>query len=189
VLRAFISVDLPEEGREACAREMEALRTLLGPLLENALRFTSPQLLHLTLKFLGDTAEEQVPGLEKALAAAGSGIPPFEVVVKGLEGFPSLARPRTVYLGVPEGGRQLSALAARIEEQVAPLGFPTDARGFTPHLTLARVKRQAARLGTALATRKPKELARFTVTTVRLMQSRQTGQGVVHTSIADLPLG
>lgn len=101
--------------------------------------------LHLTLKFLGEVPDEQEPDLQAALAQAagtGAGGRSIPLALGGFGVFPDQRRPRVVWVGVaPEPALEL--LQHRVEQAFAPLGFPTEARPFRPHLTLGRAARDA----------------------------------------------
>jgi 2'-5' RNA ligase len=102
---------------------------------------------HLTLKFLGEVASEREDELAAALAraagdAATDGARPLTLVVRGFGAFPAARRPRVVWAGIePEPALEL--LQHRVEREMGPLGFPTEARPFRPHLTLGRATRDA----------------------------------------------
>jgi len=125
----------------------QGLWDAIGPVRERGLpvKWVRPEGLHLTLKFLGDVEEERGPALRGALAlAAGDGAEARGVTVhiEGFGVFPDFRRPRIVWAGVtPDPALEL--LQHRVEQAFAPLGFPTEARPFRPHLTLGRAGRDA----------------------------------------------
>jgi 2'-5' RNA ligase len=132
-VRAFIAIDLPDSLHAALNREQSALR----PAAPDA-RWTRPQGIHLTLKFLGEITDRQFQEVRKALAAVG----PFEKVsveVKGFGFFPDSRRPRVFWVGV-EAPPALAELAVKVEQVTARLGFASENRPYKPHLTLARFK-------------------------------------------------
>src|SRR5439155_237175 len=97
---------------------------------------------HLTLKFLGDVADEREPELAAALTRAAAGARGLALALGGFGVFPDFRRPRVVWVGIaPEPG--LEILQHRVEQEFAPLGFPTEARAFRPHVTLGRTSRDA----------------------------------------------
>ncbi len=118
------------------------------------MKWVAPANLHLTLKFLGDIPAGDLPAVGAALrgALAGSG-GPFVLGLEGVGAFPSASSPRVVWVGVTQGREALTGLAARVQEALGPLGFPPEARGFSPHLTLGRCRssRNAAGLVAVLA--------------------------------------
>jgi 2'-5' RNA ligase len=178
MLRLFVAVNLSPDALGACGLELRRVELALGP-HARAVRFPRSEGLHFTIKFLGWTPEETLEPIRAGLAQAAAEVPPFEVVLAGLEAFPSIKRPRVLFLGVSAGGEPMRELAARVEERLAPLGFPADRRGFTPHLTLGRVKepRLAARVGERFAAIPAQEVARFRVDQLFLMQSELSPGG------------
>lgn len=100
-------------------------------------KWVRPEALHLTLKFLGDVEDAREPELRTALAQAATGAPGVTVHIEGFGVFPDFRRPRIVWVGV-EPDPALELLQHRVEQVFAPLGFPTEARPFRPHVTLGR---------------------------------------------------
>lgn len=126
----------------------QALWRAIQPLRDRAypVKWVRPEGIHLTLKFLGDVEAAQESELRAALrAAAGetSGEPrSITLHIEGFGVFPDLRRPRVVWAGVaPDPALEL--LQHRVEQAFAPLGFPTEARAFRPHVTLGRAAREA----------------------------------------------
>lgn len=134
-MRLFVALDIPAETRESVWRAATPLRERAFPV-----RWSTPESLHLTLKFLGDVPDERVPELHDALHAAVQGARPVPIAVEGCGAFPAAERPRVIWAAVaPEPGLEL--LQHGVERAFTPLGFPPDGRPFRPHLTLGRVGR------------------------------------------------
>jgi len=140
-LRTFIAVELDQELKTTLAGIQARLRGAVPP---RAVRWVQPEGIHLTLKFLGDTPMDKVEQVKAALARAAAQISAFTITVGGVGCFPDVRRPRVVWVGVHEPSGCLERLWRAIESQVAPLGFPTERRPFSPHLTLGRVQRYAS---------------------------------------------
>jgi len=105
-------------------------------------KWVRPEGLHLTLKFLGDVDDTSEPSLRDALGQVGNDTRPVTVHIEGFGVFPDFQRPRIVWAGVaPDPALEL--LQHRVEQVFAPLGFPTEARAFRPHITLGRAGREA----------------------------------------------
>jgi 2'-5' RNA ligase len=104
------------------------------------IRWVQPENVHLTLKFLGEVTEEGVREVCAAADSAAAGVPPFEMAVGHFGAFPSLRRPQVVWVGV-ELESTLQSLQASLEEALAQLGYPREARPFRPHLTLGRARK------------------------------------------------
>ena len=132
-MRAFIAIDFDSQIKKQLDDLQRRLRD--GPL---RLRWTDPAQIHLTVKFLGEVAAEQVAPIQAALDDVARGTAPFEVQVGKVGTFPPGGRPRVVWVGVTPVGDGLMRCRDAVEAAVSPLGFPTEGRAFEPHLTLAR---------------------------------------------------
>lgn len=188
-MRAFIGIELDEPVRLALDGSARALRRLLGDQVR-ALSFPRPESLHLTLKFLGDTDDALVPRLVEALGAVARATPPFEVTLAGTGAFPAHGEPKILWVGLTSGVAELTRLAASVDEATAPLGFAREARPFTPHLTLARVKgRHVPGLRDMLQTQAGATFGSLAVREVVLFRSDTRPEGAVYTAVATLPLG
>ncbi len=146
-------------------------------------RWCNEQQLHVTLKFLGDARDEQVPGICEAISTASSFIEPFSLRLAGLGCFPSPANPRVLWCGLddPESGcaRWLDLADPLLEE----LGFPREGRAYHPHITLGRGKTPAGGKlirGVLEKTAAP-EAPAMTVAEVVLFESRLTPGGARYT--------
>lgn len=134
-LRTFIAIDIPMSQKEQIARLQGELRRLGG-----RISWTRPEGIHLTLQFLGDVEEEQLPLVAEAVVRAAGHSGPVEIGIAGTGAFPSLRHPRVLWVGVAEPSGRLKELAHAIAEELKALGFPPEDRDFSPHLTLGRVK-------------------------------------------------
>lgn len=144
---------------------------------------------HLTLKFLGNVETARLDDVERALAVAASGQSWFELTVHGLGAFPSRTRPRVLWAGVAAGGTELTALAARVDEALAALGFPRETRPFAAHATLGRVREPRAQPGLAGGLDHHEAFGRQPVTRISLVRSELSPRGARYTELAALPLG
>ena len=133
-MRSFIAIAVPESVLRSCEEIMARLKglNLYG-------RFAKTQSFHLTLQFLGNIEEEQIPEIAQVLEQAGKGVAPFDLEVGRLGVFPHLANPRVVWIGVEPVDR-LMTLQSKIRQGLEPLGFPKETHDFHPHLTLLRLK-------------------------------------------------
>jgi 2'-5' RNA ligase len=121
----------------------------LAPLRERReklpVKWVRPENIHLSLKFLGEVDDAREPALREALQrAAGtrSEPRPLALQITGFGVFPDYHRPHVLWAGVaPDPGLEL--LQHAVEQAFAPLGFPTEARAFRPHVTLGRAGRDA----------------------------------------------
>ncbi|HJY80927.1 MAG TPA: RNA 2',3'-cyclic phosphodiesterase [Candidatus Binatia bacterium] len=183
MIRAFIAVNLAAPVIEEIAKVRFALQEAKGDV-----RWTRSEGLHLTLKFLGDIARNQVEPILAAIREALHGQQPLYLVAQGLGAFPNLRRPRVLWVGL--SGEGLPEMRRAIETALMPLDFPPEEREFTPHLTLGRVRslRGWERL---LAVVKAYEQVCFgesTVDQVILYQSELRPEGAVYSPLGAIPL-
>ena len=134
--RLFVAVPLSEPARAAVADVVERIRASEPE--GRGVRWVRLDGLHITLRFLGPTAESRVDAVAAALADAAAGITPFEIRVSGADAFPPVGRPRTLWLDLDRGVDDLAALAARLDDALARAGWEREHRPFRAHLTLAR---------------------------------------------------
>ena len=142
-LRTFIAIPLPESLLKKLEEVQDELKQQVFD--TRAVKWVSGEGIHLTLKFLGKTREKQLPELKRALTAVAHHAPACTFTAEGLGCFPSPNRPRVLWVGVKEPTGRLAALQDAIEEVTEPLGYERERRGFTPHLTIGRVRRRASR--------------------------------------------
>jgi RNA 2',3'-cyclic 3'-phosphodiesterase len=186
-MRTFVAIDLPDSVRAALAREQARLQAACGR--NSDIRWTRPEGLHLTLKFLGEIAPERVPEVATTLNAV-SPFDPFEVDVGGFGFFPSARRARVFWVGL-EAPDALGELAAGIEAALEGLGFAREDRPFRPHLTLARFDKPGAQpaLEAELKIGDAARLGRFAVSEFSLFQSKLRPGGAEYTKLARFPRG
>ena len=139
-MRLFLALEIPDEWR----REARCAAPALAAAHDDALRTVGESLMHLTLRFLGEVDEEVLGPLEDALVEE---VTPVDVSLELGAGGTFGAPPRTsvVWIGVGGDLEGLHDLAQRIERAVGSVGLPSEEREFHPHLTVARVRRQARR--------------------------------------------
>ena len=131
-VRAFIAVDLAAEVRRAVVRVKAELAQV-----RSEVRWVRDEGLHVTMKFLGSVPVAELAAVREAIAHAVAPIGRFAVRAHGLGAFPSLDRPRVLWIGIE--GTPLNELAGALDDALAPLGFPRESRAFHPHVTLGRV--------------------------------------------------
>lgn len=129
-MRAFVGVPL---GR------LEKVEALLSQLegCDADLKVVDAKNLHVTLKFLGDIPDAQAPLIVERLR--GAGFPTnYRLDVRGVGAFPDWKKFNIVWVGLTDPEGHLGASFALSERLFAELGFPTEARPFSPHVTIAR---------------------------------------------------
>ena len=192
MIRAFVSVDLPEDVERALGRAAQSLRDARI----EGLRAVRPDGVHLTLKFLGDVPGSRVDEIARAVSETVAGHQRFQVSTGGFGAFPNNRRPQVLWVGIDGRVDPLMRLQADVDSALGALGFPTEARPFHPHLTLARLDRRmpahARRAAMdALESTGPTAGISIAVRSVSLVQSilGRGGAGYVRLSTSQLAEG
>jgi 2'-5' RNA ligase len=188
-LRVFIALELPQQVSAALEKQVDDLRAYLPG---RAIRWVRAEGIHLTLKFLGDVPSDALPDIKAATESAASGCGHISLRAEGLGCFPDTKRPRVVWLGLKGQLDTLQSLRDQVEARISPLGYPTEKRPFSPHLTLGRLKsstpREVSAIGKAVEGASLGEVARWTAQTVSIMQSTLRPDGAIYTALAKYSL-
>lgn len=178
-VRSFVAVELPLSMREAIGRLNSSIAT-------DGLRLVRPELMHITMKFLGDVPQEKIGAVAEALGRVKAA--PFPVQVKGIGSFPGRSV-RVVWLGLMG---DFSELYEGIERSLFPLGFAPEDRGFSPHVTLGRVGRPSAEMNRKLQEKMASytdiDFGSFMVERFYLKKSTLTRGGPIYEDLAGFPL-
>jgi RNA 2',3'-cyclic 3'-phosphodiesterase len=132
-----VAVPTPPAVRDAVTDLVEMVRAAADPALRDV-RWVRLDGLHLTLRFLGPTEEDGIPAVAAAVDAVAAATAPFDVVIGEAGAFPSVARPRALWLAVTDGVAELGAAARMLDDRLAEVGWTRDDRPYRAHLTLAR---------------------------------------------------
>ena len=160
MIRAFLAVELSQElGSELAVVQQELKQRVESEKKwDIRISWVQPAKMHLTIKFLGDMDEQVIDPLLGAIEQAVGSQPSVSVPLERLGAFPRPHCPRVLWIGPPENweqgeeGKRVIEIHGEIEQACANLGFLREAKPFSPHLTLARVKMGARHVGAALAT-------------------------------------
>jgi 2'-5' RNA ligase len=184
MIRSFIAVDLPEETRDNLGRIQEQLKRSKG-----GVRWLKPGSIHLTLKFLGNIHPDQVNDIVAAVTHLVQNEPPLTLCAGGLGAFPSLRKPRVIWVGIQGEIERLAKLQGDLETALESLGFASEERPFRPHLTIGRVKdrRRLQRLIEAMSAQGP-EFNSFDVSEIILYKSNLRPTGAIYTKLHRIPL-
>lgn len=131
-MRLFVAINLPAAERRRIHRETAPLREAGLPV-----RWVEPAHFHVTLKFLGEIRREDMEGVQEAVAKAADGNGPFEARVGGFGAFPTIRRPRVLWMGI-EPSPSLRSVKQDLEWALADAGYERETRAFHPHVTLGR---------------------------------------------------
>lgn len=173
-MRLFVAIEVPEAIKEK-------MGNLGKELPSEGLKKVDVQNMHITLKFLGEVEEEKAGVVKTALS--GVKVSPFKVRVAGVGVFPNENYIKVVWAGIESG--KLGELAGKVEESLAPM-FGKEGRGFSGHLTLARVHRKVD-LRTFLDAHRKEEFGEFEVGKFLLMKSVLQKGGPEYSVVAEFP--
>ena len=130
-MRLFVAMDLSETVRARITQFCEKLRRSYP-----AARWVRSESVHVTLKFIGETAEARVDVIREALRTVHSSAP-VDLMFRKVGFFPNERRPRVFWVGI-DASPNLAEIAREIESTLGRIGIPRETREFKPHLTLAR---------------------------------------------------
>ena len=182
-IRAFVAIRLSPEVDEAVARFQASLRQLGGDI-----SWTRPASFHLTLRFLGNrVAPADVEKMIGGLAPIAAATAPFMVQARGAGAFPSLKRPRVIWIGL--SNRTLVEVAAKVEALSVKCGFEPQERPFAPHLTIGRMRHppRDSRMREALDLAADLDFGGSLISSMALYRSQLSPQGAKHEALATLP--
>jgi 2'-5' RNA ligase len=154
-----------------------------------AVRWVRDDALHATIRFLGSLPDTQLPVLRAALTEAVGATAPPHAAVRGLGVFPTLKRPRVVWVGLDCAA--LSEIAARVDAAVSPLGFAPEGRAFKAHITLGRVKSAQGwpPLEAALRAHATRDFGSCALAELAAFRSDLRRDGAVYTKLWTIPFG
>lgn len=134
-IRTFIAVELHPDVVAQAVSLVDRLRSAGAEV-----KWVESQNMHLTLKFLGDVREEDTADVCRVITKTAAEFQPFDITLGGAGAFPDARRPRTLWIGVTQGEKEMGALQTAVERVLAKRGFPKEGRAFHPHLTIGRVR-------------------------------------------------
>jgi 2'-5' RNA ligase len=184
-VRAFLALDPPPE----ILRRIADIQAALKRDIRGALSWVRPEGIHLTLKFFGDIARDDVRAISEVVAAQAVCARPLNLEAKGLGVFPDAGRPRVLWLRIGGEVERLIALQRAVDGGLETCGFAREQRPFKAHLTLARVKSQQGLcgFGGALAARGSQSAGAFTAAGLTLFRSELTPKGAIYTTLGHFP--
>jgi 2'-5' RNA ligase len=133
-IRSFIAFDIDDENVKRKLAKIQHLLMQTGA----DLKLVETENIHVTMRFLGEISPNMVDKIFEEMKKLQ--FTPFIIQLKGVGVFPSLNYPRVVWAGITEGANKLQSVFEQLEPKIRTLGFAADSKGFSPHLTIARVR-------------------------------------------------
>lgn len=185
-IRTFVAIEIPPAAQATLAAVQEALQAIRGA--REAVKWVRPEIIHITLQFLGDVPAPRLEAVGEAVARACADVPAFPLRLSGAGAYPNTRRPRVLWVGLAGKLDVLAHLQSMVARELTGLGFPPEDREFSPHLTLGRVRRDAdpeavRALGEAVSGLQIEESEPFLVEAVQVMRSDLYPAGPVYTPL------
>ena len=181
-IRSFVAMDLDDaeiKGRISKAQhDLEQTGA--------SLKLVQPEIMHLTLRFLGEIPQTTVNKVIESMVSIR--FQPFEVEFSGVGVFPNIRRISVVWVGITKGQDQLGAIFQQLEPKIRQLGLPPDSKGFSPHMTIARVRSGLNKEALAKCVESMREIqfGKMNANAVRLKKSTLTPRGPIYTTIHEI---
>lgn len=189
LLRAFLACELPPALQDTIHNATDSLRRSLR---DDLIRWVPAHNVHLTLKFLGDISPSSIELIEQMMLSEAAAFPAFDAQVEGLGCYPNERRPRVLWVGL-KAPAELTSLQRAVEGAAARLGYEAEERGFSPHLTIGRVRQSASssdllKIRGALEGNQVGLLGTARINAIRLFKSELRPEGSVYTPLFSAPL-
>jgi len=181
-VRSFIAVDIDNET--ILNNILEARNSLTETGAD--LKLVEPENIHITLRFLGEIPVDMIERVYEGMRQVD--LKPFEIEFKGLGAFPDLRRLRVIWVGITKGREELESVFNQLEPKLRSMGFQADRKGFSPHVTIARVRsaRNKARLADLISTMRDREFGILKANGVKLKKSTLTPKGPIYSTLHEV---
>lgn len=180
-VRAFLAFDIEEAAVRKKLIDIQTQASQTGA----DLKLVEPENIHMTIRFLGNITFDMVEKVFEEMKKVQFRL--FTVRLNGLGVFPSLSYPRVLWAGITEGADQLKNVFTQIEPLLQSLGFAPDPKGFSPHLTIARVRSARNKLQLVdFVTRNVKfDFGPLDAQCLRLKRSELTPEGPIYSTLKE----
>jgi 2'-5' RNA ligase len=180
-IRSFIAFDIDSESILKKMTDIQNILIKTGA----SLKLVKPENIHITVRFLGNITPNMVERIFEEMKKVQ--FTPFDAQIHGVGAFPHLRYPRVLWTGITEGADQLRNIFDQLEPSLRGLGFAPDTRGFSPHLTIARVKsgRNKAELVKCVTENANYEFGIVKSECLRLKRSNLTPEGPIYSTLKE----
>jgi len=180
-IRSFVAFDI---GNAQVLKRLGEAQDILAKTGAD-LSFVKPQNIHITLRFLGDITLSMMEKIDKEMQSIV--FRPFDVEIKGMGAFPNVKYARVVWAGIQQGADELMAVFNQLELRLRQLGLAPDSKGFSPHLTIARVRsgRNKQALVSCVNELTAYEFGKVHADCLRLKKSVLTPQGPIYSILKE----
>ena len=181
-IRSFLAFDIEDQTILRRLVQIQNRLTNCGA----DLKAVKPENIHLTIRFLGDIQQSMVDAIHEEMKKIK--FTPFTVELEGLGAFPNPNYPRVVWAGIEKGADELKDVFEQLEPHLRGLGFKPDTKGFSPHLTIARVRtgRNKFRLAEVIQELENYEFGTIKAECLRLKKSDLTPRGPIYSKLREV---
>ena len=180
-IRSFIAFDMDSEP------VLKKIGNIQNALVKTGadLKPVEPKNIHITVRFLGNIAPTTVDRIHEEMKQVQ--FMTFNAMIHGIGAFPNANYPRVVWAGMTEGADQLRSIFSQLEPRLCGLGFAPDPKGFSPHLTIARVRsgRNKVELAESIRENADIDFGVVRAACLRLKKSDLTPQGPVYSTLRE----
>lgn len=183
--RTFIAVKIiPEDSM------LSILKHLKESLQGEKIKWVDPDILHITLFFLGDTDEKLIPVITEKSQLLFREFSPFDLEFREVGLFRNVSDPRIIWIGTKENPT-MKMLKSGIDNELSRLGFESEKREFKPHLTVGRIKwiRDKSRLMELIQLYRNQEVQCSRINKIIFYQSILKADGPEYIPLSEIPLG
>ncbi|MEW5766128.1 MAG: RNA 2',3'-cyclic phosphodiesterase [bacterium] len=179
-IRCFIAIPITPEIKEELISVQERLKKAVAKV-----KWVEPDSIHLTLKFMGNIPRNNLKSVTKIIQETAQRKEWFEISLDALGAFPSLKKPRIVWVGIKDPRERLKQLAQELDRRLFSIGVPKEDKEFVSHITLGRVKEidNRDKLAEIMSSLKVVSI-KMPVTKINLMKSQLTPAGPIYSVIS-----
>jgi 2'-5' RNA ligase len=180
-IRSFLAFDLDSE---TILKKIAAVQDVLVKTGAD-LKPVETKNIHVTVRFLGDIRPETVEKIFEEMKKVQ--FTAFNINIYGVGAFPNVNYPRVVWAGMTEGADQLRSIFSQLEPRLRNLGFAPDSKGFSPHLTIARVRsgRNKEELARCINENVDSDFGILRAACLRLKSSDLTPKGPIYSTLKE----
>ncbi len=180
-IRSFLAFDLDSHAVLRRITEIQAELVKTGA----DLKPVETQNIHITIRFLGEILHGAVDKIFEEMKKTQ--FVPFNVKVQGIGVFPTINFPRVVWAGITDGVDQLQRIFKQLEPRLQAIGFSPDPKGFSPHLTIARVRsaRNKPPLAKFISQNPEFEFGIIRAACLKLKKSELTPSGPIYSTLKE----
>ncbi|MCJ7767325.1 RNA 2',3'-cyclic phosphodiesterase [Candidatus Bathyarchaeota archaeon] len=180
-IRSFLAFDMDSQTVVRKITEIQAALVKTGA----DLKPVEPQNIHVTIRFLGEILSGTVDKVFEEMKKTQ--FVPFNIKIHGVGVFPTINFPRVVWAGITDGANQLQSIFTQLEPRLQTLGFSPDPKGFSPHLTIARVRsaRNKPPLAKFVSENPDFEFGIIRAACLKLKKSELTPRGPIYSTLKE----